>query len=84
MVELLLEHAASPAPRAPLAVHLAQSAAGITLEVKGAAGTFDVERARQEGQLAILEARSALHEGSWQRVEDQDGSGIRIQLAKET
>lgn len=80
VVELLLENAAASGADA-VQVRLAKDASRVTLEIMGERGTLDLERARQEGQLAILEARVALLDGDWQIIEGEGGSGIRIRLS---
>lgn len=80
IVELLLENAAASGAGA-VQIGLAGDAPRLTLEVMGARGALDFERARREGQLAILEARVALLDGDWQILEGDEGSGIRIRLS---
>ena len=76
LVELLLANASSSA--ASLQIRLDGDASRVTLEVLG---DLDLERARQDGQLAILEARVALLDGDWQILDGEENSGIRIRLS---
>lgn len=76
VVELCLENAVAGASM-PMAIRVDTEEPGITLEITGAPGAFDLARARQDGRIAILEARVAPHEGSWEPL-DGDGSGIRV------
>lgn len=83
VVELLLANAATN-PATSLAIRLNGDATSVTLEIQGEGRVLDLERARQEGQLAILDARVALLNGAWEVLEEEvAGSGIRIRLATE-
>jgi hypothetical protein len=78
VVELVLENAAAGASL-PMAIRVSTNDDGVTLEVEGSPGAFEVARARQDGRLAVLEARVALHEGSWELL-DGDDAGVRVLL----
>jgi hypothetical protein len=78
VTELVLENAAAGASL-PMAIRVATDEDGVTLELAGAPGAFDVAQAREHGRLAVLEARVALHEGSWELLGDDD-AGVRVLL----
>lgn len=80
VVELLLENAASGGNSRPLTIRLAGGAGGVSLEVSGEPDAFDFERARQDGQLALLEARMALLGGDWEFLA-RARSGVRVRLS---
>ncbi len=77
--ELLLALAASDAVQ-PVTMRLSDEAGSVVLEVVGAREAFDFRRARRDGQLALLEARVAMLDGTWQLQDGEEGAGIRVLL----
>lgn len=67
IVEWLLENAAASGGSGPVPIRFDSEGGIISLEVTASAGMLDFERAREEGRLAILEARVALLQGTWER-----------------
>jgi hypothetical protein len=77
--ELLLSLGASDAAR-PVTMRIAPDMGNVVLEVLGSPETFDFRRARRDGQLALLEARVAMLDGTWQLQDGEEGSGFRVFL----